>query len=524
MTMPEQAAPSSERRFVRAGIVNAGLGIASAAANYISLLLIADRFGSSAGSDTYFFILSLATVATSLFASVLGTVFMPLLIEMRHRAAAQASHFASAVLTWCLLLALALCAAWLLWPNAFITTFSRFTPVQIAERHALLAYLPGIILASVLAEYFRVLAIALGRYSWATVTAVLQPVVLVLGIALFSGAHGPACLPAALLVSRVAALALGMVLLRGQGLHLRPALRGGGVMPRFLKTAWPYWSASLATSYALFYFDYVATGLPQGTLASLSYAQRIFSLPTSMLIVPLLEIARARFAEHRARGEDIGLTRLYNQLLAWMVYLSAPAAALLLLYPDGLVAALLGSGAYTAEGMHITANALRVYALSVLLSSVFMLNGRCVESFQQLGWPSLFGTLGNLGMIGLTFSLTGLWGYLGIPAARLCMDALYFTPMGFLFLRHHRVAVDFATLAGAGWRSALACLPMALLGLAFGAAATATGALPRLQHLGIIVAGLAGYAAVLLALDNPLRHTVLHLMKYRRLPGNPTPP
>lgn len=523
MSMAEPA-QSGREPFVRAGIVNLALGVLAAVASYLSLLLIANRFGSSAGSDTYFFVLSLTTIATSLFGSVLGTVFMPLLVELRHKDARQASRFASVVLTWCVLLVLTLCLYVQASPGVFLAIFSKFTAQQIAERGALLAYLPGIIFASVLAEYFRILTIALGRYSWAAVGSVVQPLVLVVGVALFSTSYGAACLPAALLASKCLALLLGVALLKGQGLRLRPVVRGDGVLLRFLRAALPYWSASLVTNYAVFYFDYVATGLPQGTLASLSFAQRIFALPTGMLIIPLLEIARARFAEHRARDEEVGFTHLYNQLLLWTVYLSVPVAALFLLYPHGLVAALLGSGAYTSDSMDLTANCLRVYALSVLLTSIFMLNGRCMESFQRLGWPSLFGTVGNLAMIALTFNLTNRWGYMGIPAARLCTDALYFLPMGFLFLRHYGVAVNMRGLVDAGWKSTLACLPLAALSLALLAAMPGAEGLSRLHHLAIIIAGLLAYAAVLLALDNPLRHTVLHILKNRHLPASQSLP
>ena len=147
---------------------------------------------------------------------------------------------------------------------------------------------------------------------------------------------------------------------------------------------------------------------------------------------PLVEIARTRFAQIQAIGDQALFSDLYNKLLAFAIYFSVPVASVYLLFSQEIISALFQRGNFQTADVKIAASCLATYAWSLPFSSLFQVNGRACESFQRLFWPSFFGTIGNLIMITATYYFTSLYGYSGIPLAKVVVELFYFLPFGFV--------------------------------------------------------------------------------------------
>jgi putative peptidoglycan lipid II flippase len=204
---------------------------------------------------------------------------------------------------------------------------------------------------------------------------------------------------------------------------------------KFIKVAFPYFSANLVTNIATFIFNYIASGFSAGVLTSLSYAQRIFSIPASLVIGPVLEIARTRFSEAQIQKDKQIFFSRYRKLIQFVIYTTIPIAVSFYSFSQEIVSVLFERGEFGLNNVLISASCLKILALSLPFYCVFMVNGRACESFQRLTWISIFGSVGNISLIVITFLLIGSYGYLGIPYARLIIDLLYFFPFGFIALR-----------------------------------------------------------------------------------------
>jgi putative peptidoglycan lipid II flippase len=503
---PGQERTSPPPRLARAGVLNTFIGLFSAALTFLSLALIVSRFGGSAGSDAYFYLLSLVTVGTALLGGILSAVLLPQLVEVRVKSGlALVSALASQLLAWLLLLCALLALMLALFHSPFYAFASRFSAEQVQAQRAILGWLGPLLVFSVLAEYLRILLLGVGRYAAAACMALVTPATLV-AVLLLDHSLSEAELATALAFSRGLMVAAAMFLLMHAGMRLLPRLGGGAPLARFGRISAPYAAASVVTQLSVFFFDYMASGLGTGVLTAVTLAHRIFALPLMLLVTPLLEIARVRFAELRAMNDEAAFQRQYDQLSVLVLYVAIPAAALLFIFPGEIVALLFQRGAFNAQDAEIAAACLQVLALSVPLGCFFTLNGRVVESFQQLNLPSFLGSIGNLCLMALTYVLVGAMGFIGIPLSRLLVDLGYLLPFGLWMLHRHRVHVNFVSLGQALLRAGLACaIPVSLV-LWLQSSLTASGsAVPAGWALAAVVTMGVLYAVLVWALDPQAR-------------------
>lgn len=429
----ERSAHPSTESIRRASTKNIFISVFVAGTSYYSLTLIAKHFGGSLGSDAYFFLASLSTLASGIIGSLMGTVFLPAFVKLlTYPDKSEAHRFASSIFSWCLLISCAVALPTIIWNEQFFKFASRFDASQISQIHQVLKYFAPIFLLSVLSELFRVIALSIGKFSTAALTAFFPPFFLTVFLVFLGNTHQEEVLVASLLLAKLAALIMLVIIVSREGVRVRFNLTKNSHTFQFVKSSAPYWSANVVTNAATFYFDYQASGLGTGVVTALAYANRIFMLPLTVFLIPLVEISRTKFAQLQATGEKVKFNDFYNKLIGFTIYLSVPIAAIYLIFSQEIISAMFQRGAFQVESVKIAASCLAIYAWSMPFASVFQVNGRACESFQRLLWPSIFGTIGNLLMIAATTFFTLKYGYTGIPMAKVVTDVIYLLPFGFI--------------------------------------------------------------------------------------------
>ncbi|MCX7217261.1 MAG: hypothetical protein NTZ96_13225, partial [Burkholderiales bacterium] len=263
----------------------------AAALTFLSLALIASKFGGSASSDAYFFMLSLATVGTALLGGIFSAVLLPQFVEARVKGGvAHAGALANQLFAWLLLVCLLLVGALAAFYDAFFTMASRFSPEQVQAQRGILGWLGPVLFFSVLGEYLRLLLLSIGRYLTAALMALVTPLILVLVLLVVESLREQS-LATALATSRALMVAGALVMLARAGMLLRPRLGRWAPVGKFSRVSAPYAAASLITHLSIFFFDYMASGLGAGVLTAVTLAHRVFALPLMLLVTPLLEIA-----------------------------------------------------------------------------------------------------------------------------------------------------------------------------------------------------------------------------------------
>jgi len=500
----------------RAGTKNILISVCVAATSYYSLTLIAKQFGGSLGSDAYFFLASLANLASGIIGSLLGTVFLPAFIKLLTQAdKSEAYCFASSIFSWCLVITCGTALPILIWNEQFFSYASRFDALQLSQMSLFLKYFVPIFLFGVLSEFFRVVALSIGKFSTAAFTAIFPPLFLIASIFSFGDILHEVVLLASLLLAKVISLIILFSVVWKEGIRMRLTLAKNQHTFQFLKASAPYWSANVVTNAATFYFDYQASGLGTGVVTALAYANRVFMLPVVIFLTPLVEISRTKFAQMQSIGNNEAFNLYYNNLLRFTLYFSVPISALYLTFSQEIISAMFQRGAFQAESVTIAASCLNLFAWTIPFASVFMVNGRACESYQRLLWPAIFGTFGNLLMIASTYVLTNAFGYRGIPMAKVAIDILYLFPFGFIAFQLFGGVPRYGLIVRSLASSLAAVVPAAIL-FNFAFSTRYNGTAFSLHLLIFLVLGFCSFYCIALLIFSPqVRADLSDLRRHR---------
>jgi putative peptidoglycan lipid II flippase len=110
----------------------------------------------------------------------------------------------------------------------------------------------------------------------------------------------------------------------------------------------------------------IAARLPEGSLASLTYAFRLLNFPVSLVLLNATSLLFPSLARHAAAGDAEAFAGLLRRALRLAVIFGAPLAALAMALAEPAIRLVLEQGAFTAESTERTATALVWYGPSVV--------------------------------------------------------------------------------------------------------------------------------------------------------------
>ena len=109
-----------------------------------------------------------------------------------------------------------------------------------------------------------------------------------------------------------------------------------------------------------------ASLLPEGTIAALNYANRIFQMPNSVLVVALLAVLFPTLVELALEKNTDAFKQALRQGLSIIIFFVLPMMVGIILLREPLVRLLFERGAFDATATKITAEALAFYSLGLL--------------------------------------------------------------------------------------------------------------------------------------------------------------
>ena len=234
-------------------------------------------------------------------------------------------------------------------------------------------------------------------------------------------------------------------------------------MKQVLKMSLPvFWSISVAELNAMIN-RMVASFLFVGSIAALSYAQKLNTIFISFFTSTIATIVYPLYAESAAKGDTQQLNSRINLTMSAYAFFLVPTMAFLLCFKREVITLAFARGAFDASAIDLTQQLLGFYVLGLLF---FSLRGTITNVFYSLKdstTPAKNATIGVLINLALNLSLPFVMGINGLVLAT-ALSAIYITGMlVILLLKKHKefnLAVFFKNFEGIVVASFLTAVPM----------------------------------------------------------------
>lgn len=411
MSSPPPAAPPTVGR---TALLLVPIAIASRGAAFVVPLIIAMWFGAGAITDAWFWALAFPTFALVLASTALGTAATPAMAKVRQDSPERLPRFIGGLFTWTAMgsaaLGLLICLGGPI-GLGILTDFPASTR-ELAARF-LWELLPFMVLTSA-GAVLRVGCEIHGRFRAVAVTPLLRAATVIGTSWALLEPIGPHALPWGLVVGELVQVGFWWLILRQEGLRLDlrpwldPAVQAVG------KDLAPILGGEVLVALNLVVDKAFAAWLPEGSVATLEYADRARIIPQTLLESTLLMVAYATWANLRAKGDLEGARRAVDQTLRWTLALAAPCLAGMFIGREALIRMLYERGAFTVDDTLRTASALGWYLPGVLptLLGILAIRAHVVERNLKLvfvlGVASVFGNLLFNGLLLRPMGLDGL--------------------------------------------------------------------------------------------------------------------
>ena len=247
----------------------------------------------------------------------------------------------------------------------------------------------------------------------------------------------------------------------------------------------------------------IASMLPTGTLASISWADRLYQLPIGVVGIAAGTVLLPQMSRRLASGDEIGASRAQNRTMALTLALSAPFFIAFILIPEPIVRGAFLRGAFTAADAARSAAVLAAYGIGLL---PIVLIRSAVASFQSRGDTTtpMFIALGAIAVnVALKFVFSRSLGAPGLALATAIGAWLNFTGLVALALWRDLMRPDGHLLEVAAATCCASGLLALALSLSLPSGIAFVESLPRWRNETLLVilgcVGAAAYGLTLLA-------------------------
>lgn len=458
-----QAGNGASSRFGAVAALLAASILLSRVLGYARDLLLAHLEGTGADTDAYFIAFLVPDLLNYLLAGgALAIAFIPFYTRVRERSGDEAAGrlFATVLGTSGLAVVAGTLVLFVFTPQIVDSQLTRFDPAT----RELTVRLTRIVLPAqiffVTGGILRAVLMAHGRFREQAAAPLLYNGAIIVGGWLAWDVEGFAwgVLVGALLGNWLVPL-VGM--LRVRRVRLRLAFWDAD-LGRYLWLAAPLMFGVSLTTVDEWYEKYLGAALATGSVASLSFARKLFMVPVGVIGQALGAAALPMLSALWSSGRRAELDAVLERALRVALGLGVLAGAALIAFADPLVALLYQHGEFDAEAARVVSRLLAVMGWATPAWVVQQVAVRAFYAREDTWRPMILGTGVALGVLPLYLLLREARGVEGLAAAGVvAMAGNAAATLAWARARHG--APRLASLVDAGWRSLATAAPAAAL-------------------------------------------------------------
>lgn len=515
------------RQLFKAAAVIAVAAVASRVLGFLREVALAAKFGATSSTDAYL----VASVIPMLFFNVIGTALavtvIPILSDyLRNQGRAAALRLANNLFN----IVLVFSAGLVILGEFFAPQVVRFvSPGFHGEVYLLAVRLTRVILPAVL--FYSVSGMitgilqALEHFTAPAMVGIPQNLLIILAILFLGPLVGIDGVAMGALLAGLGQVVIQWPALMRQGFRYEWRLDlGDPGIRRIGRLVLPVVLGTSAGQIGLVVDRMLASGLPEGSISALNYAQRVSALPFGIFAVAVNTVLYPRLAQAAATKDWEGYRRALSAGVRALILVTLPMMMGLIVLRVPIIRILFQRGAFDAHGTQATAFALLFFSVGLVTMAVGDLLAKAFFAMQNTTTPLFVGVGAVATNIVFNLLLIHPLAHGGLALGTSLASAFSTFTLVALLRRRVPGAARLDVL-----RSLLAsALAAAVMGVAVGLAYPATAAffpagfLGGVLHLGAaILLGGVVFLASLLVLRSPELSTATELARgvWARLAG-----
>jgi putative peptidoglycan lipid II flippase len=178
----------------------------------------------------------------------------------------------------------------------------------------------------------------------------------------------------------------------------------------------------------------MASTIAVGGISALNYARRLNGFVQGLVVTSLTSVMFPMISKMAAAANTKGLKRTVNEAIASMSLLIVPATVGAMIFAEEIVTLLFGRGAFTAEAITMTGNALFYYSFGMIAFGLRNVLARTFYALQDSRTPMINATVGVVLNIALNIILSRYLGIGGLALAT-SISAIVVVVLLFITLR-----------------------------------------------------------------------------------------
>ena len=385
--------------------------------NFAVDMLVASNFGTSWAADAYFLSLAVSFMIVDLFVIGINAVFVPAYVE-RSKAGHADDFFSTSLNAATAVAVVVSIVLYFLIPGLVDIVAGGFTAQGRLLAVMLTRALLVLVITTPLAVFMSSRLNVHGRFFLPGLGKSFNFIFIIIVLLLFKDVIGISSLVVGYIVGSIVFIAALGLLFYKDGLGYSFKLNSKDA--RFRETGillLPLFAAAGVNYCGILYERSIAAGLPEGSIAALSYAFKLASGPSNLLALGSMSVALPAFSRFAADDDIDGLALLLTKGLRLVSFFIVPIVCLLALLRSPIVRLLFERGAFTAASSALTASALFYYVFGLCGMVSVMVVSRVYLALKDIKTMSLIG-IGAVALnILLLFIFSPVFGFIGIPMA-----------------------------------------------------------------------------------------------------------
>ncbi|WP_350342410.1 murein biosynthesis integral membrane protein MurJ [Proteinivorax tanatarense] len=386
---------------------------------FIREMSIADAYGASATADIYLLAYMLPFVIFSILTSAIKSTFIPVFTDVKNKyGEAAALNLANSFINAMGLIGILIALSGVLLADYYVPIFAYGYEGQSLETAILLTRImfPMVLILTVSSAISAILQVY-SKFFIQTIVWTPHNIIIILYNVILSRHYGIEGLAVATIVAAFTQIAFQLPAAIKVGFKYKVACNfKDKYLKKMIKLMIPIFIGSGIVQINILVDKTLASNLVQGSIASLNFANRVYTLPIAIFVV---SIGTAAYPElsRVARKSKRELSELTIKLLRVLTVILLPIATLMLVLRYEIIQILFERGEFDSRATALTATALFYYSFGMIGIAFRDILGRSFYALQDTKSPMINGTITVIMNIILNFVLIQYLDHGGLALA-----------------------------------------------------------------------------------------------------------